>query len=99
MRHRNPHRINDPTDLLEVSANSSHPELNDKYRIWKFNGYTFRKPEELERYILNEGYNIKKLWMHPVAVADESGRNTIIIHVAERRPQDCASEMMPLVGE
>jgi hypothetical protein len=82
-RHVNPYRINDPTNIFEVGDNSSHPELDDKKRIWKFRGRRFNTATELEKYMRNEGLNPKAYWMKPYAV-QEIGKKIIIIEIIER---------------
>jgi len=83
LKHVNPYRINNPNDLLEVSENSSHPELKDAKRVWSFRGYTFHTATELERYFKSEGLDIRRYWMKPVWV-NADWRNYIRIEVIER---------------
>lgn len=83
MKHLNPYRVDDPKNMFEVGENSSHPELDDNMRVWKFRDRTFRSATEIQKYFENEGLNPKAFWMKPVAVK-ESHRNTIYIHIVER---------------
>lgn len=97
-KHNNPYLINNPSDIFEVGANSSHPELNDRERVWHYKGHTFHKPEHLETFLKNEGVDPRTLWMHPVKEADGwTGHNIIRIYVADRKPKDVADQMQPLV--
>jgi hypothetical protein len=87
LKHKNPYRINDPQNLFEVGENSSHPELNDKKRVWSFRGYTFHSATELERYFNNEGLDPRRYWMKPTVVESDDG-NYIKIFVVERAPAE-----------
>lgn len=86
-RHSNPYRINDPSDLLEVSENSSHPEMADAKRVWEFKGRVFHSATELQKFMENEGYNPRRFWMKPEWVK-EDWRTFVRIRVVERVPQD-----------
>lgn len=88
-KHRNPYRIQDERNLFEVTANSSHPELNDSKRVWHFRGYTFTSPERLQDFFNNEGLNPAHYWYKPVMMPDGfSGANIIHLYICERIPQD-----------
>ena len=85
MKHSNPYRINNPDDIFEVSENSSHPELRDCRRVWKFGGYTFRTATELEQFFRNEGLNPKGYVLEPVMHRESANaKNMIVINVIEK---------------
>jgi hypothetical protein len=86
-QHRNPYRISDPTNIFEVSENSSHPELMDRRRIWDYKGKVFRTATECQRYLEDEGINWRRLKLTPVRELDGDGSVIIRCHVAERIPQ------------
>lgn len=97
-RHVNPYRINDPHDLFEVSENSSHPELCDAKRIWKFRGRTFRSATEVQKYFDNEGLNPKLFWMMPEWEKENGMKATIVIKIVERVPSDERHLVRELAG-
>lgn len=85
MRHRNPYRINDPSNWLEVTANSSHHELKDARRIWKFYAYTFTSETEIAKFFEQEGLDIKDYSYNPEIHKDNyNGKNLIIINVVPK---------------
>ena len=86
-QHRNPYRINDPNNIFEVAENSSHPELKDKYRLYKYKGRIFRTATEAQKFLDNEGIDVKRLKLVPVRHLDADGSVIIICNLAERVPQ------------
>lgn len=83
--HRNPYRINDPDNLLEVSANSSHPELADAKRVWLFGGYVFQTPEAVERFFNDEGLDLRHYDIEPRLRKTTGGKNEIIIRIVHKK--------------
>jgi hypothetical protein len=67
MKHVNPYRINDPDNIFEVGENSSHPELRDAKRIWRFGAYTFHSATEIQRFFADEGLDPRRYDIEPVA--------------------------------
>lgn len=85
MKHKNPYYINDHEDLLEVTANSSHGELKDCKRLWKFGGYTFDSPTKVEEFFNQEGLDIRKYDWDPEYVKNwHAGSSLIVIHIKEK---------------
>lgn len=82
-RHSNPYRINDPDNLLEVGENSSHPELGDARRIWKFHAYTFHSATEVENFFASEGLNLNHYEMRP-KLHREFAKNLVVIDIVKR---------------
>lgn len=82
-RHINPHRVNDPSDIFEVGENSSHPELDDARRIWKFGAYTFNSATEVAKFFEQEGLNPRQYDMRPKSVREFS-KNLIIIQIVPK---------------
>lgn len=83
MRHKNPYRVNDPDDIFEVSENSSHPELDDCRRIYRFGGYTFESATELQKFFESEGLDPKRYAIEP-RMEREFAKNLITINVVEK---------------
>jgi hypothetical protein len=83
VRHNNPYRINNPDDFFEVGENSSHPELQDCRRVWKFGAYSFSTATELQKFFSDEGLNPKNYVMEPIIQRDFS-KNLIIINIIEK---------------
>lgn len=84
-KHVNPYRIHDHTNLFEVGENSSHPEIQDSQRLWKFRAYTFKSATELEKFFKNEGLDPRRYWIAPRLEKDIGGRAKIIIEVTDRK--------------
>lgn len=85
MKHVNPYRIRDPKDFFDVGSNSSHPELRDAKRIWKFGGYTFLNPEAVEQFFKDEGLDVKNYVIEPIMEQNViAGKNRIIINIVEK---------------
>jgi hypothetical protein len=95
MKHNNPYRINDPTDLLEVGENSSHPELRDAKRYYTFGAYRFATATELERFFESEGLSRRDYWMRPVATRNAMG-NEIKIEVIPKHKKVRRSEVIEM---
>jgi hypothetical protein len=87
-KHSNPYRIKDPTNIFEVSENSSHPELYDKRRIWKYKGKVFKTATECQRYLEDEGINWRRLKLVPIRHLDGDGSCVIMCNVVERTAGD-----------
>lgn len=83
MKHVNPYRINDPDNIFEVGENSSHPELRDAKRLWKFKAYTFLSATELEKFFEAEGLNPSDYVLEPRMDRDV-GHTKVIINVVEK---------------
>lgn len=82
MRHSNPYKIHDPDNFLEVTANSSHPELQDARRIWKFHAYTFTNETEVAKFFESEGLNLKDYHYEPEYKKDNyNGKHLIVINI------------------
>jgi len=85
MKHVNPYHINDPHNWLEVSANSSHPELKDAKRIWKFGAYSFTSENEVAKFFESEGLKISQYSTNPTLRKNGfNGKNEIIIEIVEK---------------
>lgn len=85
MKHSNPYKIHNPDDFFEVSENSSHPELQDAKRVWRFGGYTFLTATELKKFFEAEGLNPANYVQEPYFEKNVvGGKNRIIINVIER---------------
>lgn len=82
-RHLNPYRILDHKNWLEVSENSSHPELNDARRIWKFQAYTFTTATEVDKFFATEGLKLSDYATEPVW-HKEYGKNLIIVNIVPK---------------
>lgn len=82
-KHLNPHRITDPNNIFEVGENSSHPELDDSIRIWKFKGHTFTSATEAAKFFEQEGLDPKHYDIRPRSQRD-IGRNKITIEIIPR---------------
>lgn len=84
-RHINPYRINDPGNILEVAENSSHPELEDARRVYKFEGYSFNSATELQKFFEAEGIDIRRMTIEPVMRRNyEHGKTLIIVNVVPK---------------
>lgn len=81
--HSNPYKINDPNNIFELGENSSHPELKDATRLWKFRAYTFTSATELEKFFSDEGLDSSKYVLEPF-IQKDIGKNKIIINVVHR---------------
>lgn len=86
-KHSNPYRIQDPTNIFEVSENSSHPELYDKLRVWDYKGRVFTSATECQKYLEDHGIDWRRLKLTPVRELDRDGSVVIRCHVAERLSQ------------
>lgn len=85
MKHKNPYRVNDPNNLFEVGENSSHPELEDARRVYKFKAYSFNSATELEKFFMDEGLNPAHYTIEPVIKRNyEHGKSLIIINVVAK---------------
>jgi hypothetical protein len=84
MRHTNPYRINDGSDIFEVSENSSHPDLKDSLRLWHFGGYTFKTATQLMNFFNSEGLDPKTHWIEPKWERNTDGKSVIHIFVKPR---------------
>lgn len=82
-KHHNPYLIRDSNNLLEVGENSSHPELDDARRIWKFHSYTFQSATEVERFFNSEGLDLSQYDYRPKKVR-EFAKNLIIIEIVSK---------------
>lgn len=82
--HINPYRINDDKDLLEVTENSSHPELQDSKRLWHFGAYTFKSGNEVKKFFEAEGLDITQYWFTGKLEKDIGGRAIIHIYIKTR---------------
>lgn len=95
MRHRNPYRINDETNLFEVTANSSHPELVDSTRVWHFKGHTFKTETALDKFFRSNGLNPKRYWFRTSVEADGyKGKKLIRIFIVERVPPEERNQVL-----
>ena len=83
MRHYNPYRIDDPNNIFDVGENSSHPELKDKVRVWRFKAYSFTSATELHKFFDNEGLNPKDYVLDP-HIQKDIGGNKIFINVVHK---------------
>ena len=83
MKHVNPYRINDPNNIFEVSENSSHPELGDADRIWRFGGYVFKSATEAQKFFNDEGLNPNHYDIEPIAKR-LFHKNTIEINIVPK---------------
>lgn len=85
MSHKNPYRINDPNDIFEMTENSSHPELADAKRIWRFGAYTFHSATELQKFFSDEGLSPQGYVAEPYFEKNTiAGKNRIIINIVEK---------------
>ncbi|MBL0233232.1 MAG: hypothetical protein IPQ08_06165 [Chitinophagaceae bacterium] len=82
-KHRDPYQIKDPTDIFEVIANSSHPELIERKRVIHFNAYTFKTCEALQSFFTQEGLNPKGFWIKPRWENNGDGTYTNHIDIIE----------------
>jgi hypothetical protein len=83
MKHTNPYVINDPNNIFELGENSSHPELKDARRIWRFHSYVFSSATELAKFFDDEGLNPKNYVIEPELKSD-MGKNMITINVVPK---------------
>lgn len=83
MRHSNPYYIRDEKNWLEVTENSSHPELDDAKRIWKFYAYTFTSATEVDKFFSEEGLDRNKYTTESKSVR-EFHKNMIIINIVPK---------------
>lgn len=84
-RHVNPYRILDPKNLLEVTENSSHPELGDSKRIYRFKAYTFHSAAQVLRFFDSEGLRLQDFWISPYQVPGTDGFKTTIVEITDRK--------------
>lgn len=84
MRHKNPYRIHDPNNIFEVAENSSHPELFDKRRIYKYRGRTFKSAVEAQTYLEDHGIDWRQCKLTPVRHLDGDGSCVIFCHIIDR---------------
>lgn len=78
MMHVNPYRIQDHDNIFEESENSSHPEMGDGKRLWKFQAYTFETATELQKFMESEGLDPRRYETSPVRVKDAMGAKIFI---------------------
>jgi len=83
LKHVNPYRIKDPNNWLEVTENSSHHELDDAKRVWKFRAYSFTSATEVEKFFRDEGLILKDYVGEPKAHR-EYNKNLIIINIVPK---------------
>jgi|WetSurMetagenome_2_1015567.scaffolds.fasta_scaffold493968_2 hypothetical protein len=85
MKHKNPYMIRDVDNFLEVSANSSHPELNDAKRIWQFNGYRFDNEDQVAKFFESEGLDLKQYDFDVERKRNMiQGKDEYVIHIKEK---------------
>lgn len=83
MKHKNPYEIQDPDDLFELVENSSHPELKDSHRLFKFGAYTFKTATELKKFFESEGLDQNRYWFN-ASMHREAAKNKIVIEIVEK---------------
>jgi len=88
MNHKNPYRINDPTNIFEVAENSSHPELYDRRRIYDYKGHRFTSAEKCQKFLEEHGIDWRRrLKLVPIRQLDGDGSCIIVCNLAERVPE------------
>lgn len=83
MKHINPYTINDPDNWAEVTENSSHPELNDARRVWRFGGYGWNNATDAIKFLEGEGLDPKRYTTKSKKVS-EFAKNLIIIEIVPK---------------
>lgn len=83
-KHLNPYRVNDEKNWFEVGENSSHPELDDSKRVWKFNGRHYKTATDIEKHFKEYGLRQEFFKIQPRSEIDGTGHKTIIIEVVEK---------------